>query len=93
MSISIQGESESGETESALFIPNMYVRTEQGESYVMKQGEDGKLIKQPVIKGRSLYGYYTEIKEGLSMEDYIAFPYGNLAKEGLSTEIAQENYY
>ena len=89
VSIAIQeGDDNSGET---LYIPNMYVRKEQGESYVLKRGEDGRLVKQPVITGRSLYGWYTEIKEGLTREDYVAFPYGSLAKEGLETE-EDENY-
>ena len=91
VSISIQGESAG--SASSLMIPSMYVRTEKGESYVMKQGEDGKLIKQIVKKGRTLYGYYTEIQEGLTLEDFIAFPYGNLAKEGLNTELDSNFMY
>ena len=71
----------------AFYIPNMYIRTENGESYVMKKGEDGLLVKQVVVKGGSLYGYYTEIREGLTQDDFIAFPYG--VSEGMQTKPAE----
>ena len=71
---------------TAFYIPNMYIRTENGESYVMKQGEDGLLVRQVIVKGGSLWGSYTEIREGLTQDDFIAFPYG--VSEGMQTKPA-----
>ena len=34
--------------------------------------------------GKSLWGSYTEILEGLTEEDYLAFPYGKNVFEGAS---------
>lgn len=90
VNISIQGDQKNGES---FYLSNMYIRTEGNQAYVMKRGEDGRLVKQPITKGRGLQGYYTEVLEGLSAEDYIAFPYGNAAKEGLETEIDERYNY
>lgn len=73
----------SGENMNALYIEKAYVRTENGRSYVMKAGEDNRLVKQYVETGRTIYGSSVEIKSGLSLEDRIAFPYGKTAKEGV----------
>ena len=32
--------------------------------------------------GRTFYGSLIEIKEGVTKEDYVAFPYGKKVKEG-----------
>ena len=58
------------------------MRDEDGKSYVLKAGEDGRLVKQYVQTGKILYGSSVEIKSGLSEQDRIAFPYGKTAKEG-----------
>ena len=39
-------------------------------------GKDGKLEQRWVTTGKSLWGNYTEILDGLTAEDLIAFPYG-----------------
>lgn len=67
----------------ALYIQNAYIREDAAGSYVMKTGIDNRLVKQYVQTGRSLYGYSLEIKTGLTLEDYIAFPYGPDVKEGV----------
>ena len=35
--------------------------------------------------GKSLWGNYTEILSGLTMDDKVAFPYGKNVKPGVST--------
>lgn len=71
------------EAADALYIQNAYLREDDAGTYVMKVGRDGRLKKQYVSTGRSLYGYSLEVKSGLTMDDYIAFPYGADVKEGV----------
>lgn len=71
------------EEPDALYIMNAYVREDDGGSYVMKAGVDDRLVKQYVRTGRSLSGYSVEIKSGLTIDDYVAFPYGADVKEGM----------
>lgn len=80
--LSITSETDEEELDS-IFIEKAYVREEDGKSYVLKAGEDERLVKQYVQTGRTLYGSAVEIKAGLSGEDRIAFPYGKTAKEGI----------
>ena len=50
----------------------------------MKAGIDNRLYKQYLEVGASIYnGEYVEVKSGLTMNDYIAFPYGPDVKEGV----------
>ncbi len=71
----------------ALYIQKMYVRDDDGGSYVMMAGPDeARLIKKYVETGKIIDGGYSvEILSGLAMEDYIAFPYGKDVKEGVRT--------
>ena len=71
--------------ESGIYLENPYLRTEQGKSYVYVQGSDGLLEKRYVTTGKSLWGSYTEILEGLGEEDFVAFPYGKHVKPGAET--------
>ena len=64
-----------------LYIPLPYVREENGNSYVMVN-ENGRLKKRYVKTGKVVYSYAVEIKSGLTMNDYIAFPYGKDVTEG-----------
>ena len=68
----------------------MYIRKENGQSYVYIKGEDGLLKKQYVRTGKTLYGSTIEVKEGLSIDDAIAFPYGKNVKEGAKTKVASD---
>lgn len=76
--------------EDSLFIEKAYVRQEEGRYYVLKAGEDNRLVKQYVQTGKTLYGSAIEIKSGLNMEDRIAFPYGKTAKEGIQAVDSDE---
>ncbi|MGI6021132.1 MAG: HlyD family efflux transporter periplasmic adaptor subunit [Lachnospiraceae bacterium] len=86
---SLSGEAES---QGGLYLPLMYVRDDSRGSYVMKE-ENGHLTKQYLKCGRNLYGSVIEIKEGLSTEDYIAFPYDAGEREGTPTVHSDEIMY
>ena len=72
------------ESENGVYLENPFLRTEKGKSYVLVLGADGKLEQRFVITGKSLWGSYTEILEGLTAEDLIAFPYGKNVKPGVA---------
>lgn len=74
-------------SDSGLYIDKSYVRTENGQSYIYKD-DNGKLKKQNVKTGKSLWGSYVEIKSGLTNDDYIAFPYG--VREGEKTKVSED---
>ena len=76
----------SGTSENGIYLENPYLRTEQGKTYVMVRGENGRLEKRFVATGKSLWGSYTEVLSGLSQEDLIAFPYGKNVKPGAPTQ-------
>lgn len=72
---------------TGIYLENYFVRTESsGKSYVYIQGSDGLLKKQYVKTGKSLYGMAIEIREGLTMDDKVAFPYGDDVVEGAETK-------
>ena len=75
----------------SLYLPLAYVRTEGNQSYVYMRGENGRLKKQIVMTGQTLYNSVIEVKSGLTMEDSIAFPYGTTVKEGARTEVSEED--
>lgn len=82
---------------SSIYIERMLIREEtDGREYVYLQGEDGLLKKQYVQTGSVNYSYI-EIKEGLTLEDKLAFPYGRNVFEGAQTrEVSsfyEDSYY
>ena len=77
-----------GDSGSSLYIESMFVRTENGKSYVMARNQDGRLEQRWVQTGRNLWGSYTQIRGGLSVEDYVAFPYGRSCVAGAATQEA-----
>ena len=74
-----------GSEEQGVYLENPFIRTEKGRSYVWVRGEDGLLEQRYVTTGKSLWGSYTQILEGLSGEDYVAFPYGKNLRDGAET--------
>ena len=74
------------ESENGIYLENPFLRTEQGRSYVYVLGADGKLEQRYVTTGKSLWGSYTEILDGLTAEDLVAFPYGKNVKPGTAAE-------
>ena len=84
----------SGSDGSSLYLESMFVRTENGKSYVMVRGENGKLEKRWVQTGRNLWGSYTQIRGGLTVDDFVAFPYGRSVTEGAgTTESTPDKFY
>lgn len=75
----------------ALYISKSYVRDENGQSYVYIAGENDRLVKQYVKTGKIVYGEQIEIKEGLTIDDRIAFPYGKNVKEGVKIKENSED--
>ena len=75
---------EGGEDDAqAMYLDKAYLREDEGGSYVMKVSRENRLEKTYVTTGKTIYsGSYLEIKSGLTMEDYIAFPYGPDVKDG-----------
>ena len=69
-----------------IYLTNAFLRTEQGASYVYVQGENGKLERRDVVTGKSVWGSYTQILSGITVDDLIAFPYGKNVKPGAPTE-------
>ena len=73
-------------SDGGITIEKAFVRTENGQYYVMAEDGKGRLEKRPVQVARIWYGSQYEISSGLTMEDKIAFPYGKKVKEGAKTE-------
>lgn len=73
---------------NSLYLESFFLRSENGKSYVMVRGENDKLEKRWVQTGRDLWGSYTQIRGGLTLEDYVAFPYGRDMVEGAHTQEA-----
>ena len=69
-----------------IYLEKPFVRTENGQYYVMKDDGTGHLTKQIVQVGGIQYGTSYQITGGLSMDDKIAFPYGKDVREGAKTE-------
>lgn len=86
--IQYQKDTSAEESGSSLYLQSMFIRTDSGKSYVMARGEDGRLEQRWVQTGRDLWGSYTQIRGGLTIDDYVAFPYGRDVVEGAHTQEA-----
>ncbi len=76
-----------------IYIDKAYVREEEGKSYCMIADENGRLKKQYIVTGKTVYGSAIEVKSGITDEDLIAFPYGKDVVEGAKTKEASNMYY
>lgn len=86
--IQYQKDTSAEESGSSLYLQSMFIREDNGKSYVMARGEDGRLEQRWVQTGRDLWGSYTQIRGGLTVDDYVAFPYGRDVVEGAHTQEA-----
>ena len=77
---------------NAVTIHNQFVRSDGGRSYVYVMGDDGLLEKRYVTISDSDY-MSVLITEGLSLDDYIAFPYGKAAEGVACKESTFYNVY
>ena len=75
--------------EQNISISNAYIRDDAKGKYVMKD-DNGRLAKQYITTGGVFWGEYVEILDGLTLDDAIAFPYGDGAKEGTLTQMVEE---
>ncbi len=81
LTLSVQ---EGVEADGGLYLDKAYLREDEGGSYVMKVSRENRLEKTYVSTGKTIYsGSYVEIRSGLEVEDYIAFPYGTDVKDGV----------
>ena len=55
-------------------------------NYVMKRNKKGVLEKVYVEIGKTVWGNMTQVKSGITIDDMLAFPYGNGDKEGVKCE-------
>ncbi len=70
-----------------IVIDKIYVRSDAGGAYVMK--DDGGVLRRQSVKAEKLSDDSVLILEGLTKDDKIAFPYGSLSQEGLLTTTEQ----
>ena len=85
LSVNVEGNTE------AIFIDKAYVREEKGQYYVYAVNDQNQLEKRYVKTGKVLYDAYLEIKEGISLDDYLAFPYGKNVKSGVKVKLPEDN--
>ena len=71
------------------YLQKCFIRTDNGKHYVYVRGENDTLEKRSVQTGKDLWGDYSEIKGGLTLEDKVAFPYGRDVVEGAKTVDAE----
>ena len=74
---------ESG-SEQEFYLWKAFIREEDNKKYVLKEGENGTLVKQEIKVGK-LNGEGYLIISGVSRSDWLAFPYGKGVKEGAKT--------
>ena len=87
-----------GGQQSGLYLESMFIRRENGRSFVFAADENGRLEKREVRTGRVFWGSTVEILDGLTAADAVAFPYGKNVKPGAKTELSDasalyENMY
>ncbi|MBE5944087.1 MAG: HlyD family efflux transporter periplasmic adaptor subunit [Lachnospiraceae bacterium] len=73
-------------TENGFYLPLAFVMSEGGQYYVMKDN-NGVLEKVYIKTGKILWGDSIKVLGGISMGDYIAFPYASDVKEGVKTQM------
>lgn len=89
-----EGETDnSGETddsgEAKILLPEGYVEDASGKPWVWAAGEDGRITKRPVTLGAYNDRHSAwQIKEGLSMTDYLAWP-SALLEEGQEADFGE----
>ncbi len=73
-------------TTDGFYLQKMFVRSESGRSYVYVE-KDGRLEQRFISTGAAQWDNLM-VKGGLSMNDWIAFPYGSDTVAGADTEHA-----
>ena len=68
-----------------LYLQNAFLRSEGNRSFVFVRNSEGLLEKRYLECGVSTDGYMTPIHSGITVEDFVAFPYGKQIVEGAPT--------
>ena len=76
----------SEQSEDGLYIPSYLVRKDGKGSYVMRMNESHKLEKVYIKIGKIVWGDTYKVKSGITIDDYLAFPYGDGAIEGIQCQ-------
>lgn len=75
----------------AIYLSKAYIRSDDGGRYILKVGEDKRVHKTYIQTGKTVYNEYLEIKgDALTMDDYIAFPYGTQAIDGAKANLPED---
>ncbi len=85
ISMVVGGSEDSGD-EDGIYLSKAFIRNDEGGYYVYKRGNDNKLVKTYVKTGKVVFGNSYEITQGVTQNDWLAFPYGKEVKEGVKTE-------
>lgn len=90
VSISYSSQSMGTVSDDAIYLQKAYIRTEGRQSYVYKEGKKGRLTKQYIKTGETIYGQYVQVISGITMDDNLAFPYGKNVKEGAKVQLSED---
>ena len=77
------------EESDGFYLENAFILQEGAKNYVFVRNDAGLLEKREVVTGKKVDGYYCQILGGLTLDDYIAFPYSQETQEGAKTEEAE----
>lgn len=81
------------EEDDSMVIPLFLTKQENGKYYVYKR-VNGRLKKQFLKTGKIYWGSEIIVKGGITMDDYVAFPYDKNATDGkVCKEADSENLY
>ena len=78
-----------GEESGGFYVEMPFILQENGKNYVYAAGADGRLEKRLLSTGGNLWGSYIKVLDGLTEEDYIAFPYGRSIQDGAKIRYAE----
>ena len=70
----------------AFYLQQPFILTESGKSYVYVENDAGRLEKRQITTGVTVWGSDVQVLDGLTMDDFIAFPYGKDVKDGVKTK-------
>lgn len=85
VSMTYQAQSQEQEGDGGLlYLENAFILEENGRHYVFARNDEGLLEKREIQVGEN-DGYSSVILSGVSMTDYLAFPYARDAVEGAPT--------
>ena len=73
------------EDDDAIVLQSIYVRSDEGGAYVMADDGSGRLTRRSVTVVPTSESEFVQITSGLTQDDYVAFPYGDTAREGTLT--------